>query len=115
MTTRTKKSILLTPETVAALKDFQEAFIKKFGRPPGPDDPLFFNPDADTPRPMPPGRAHRETKKLLVASGAPPEIIYAFEKTGRIVTEQNKQFLTKAESREWEGAIREFRRISSGV
>ena len=64
---------------------------------------------------MPLDRAHRETKKLLVASGAPPEIIYAFEKTGRIVTEQNKQFLTKAEIREWEGAIRELRRIPSGV
>ncbi|HEV2357765.1 MAG TPA: hypothetical protein VGZ23_09175 [bacterium] len=115
MTLKCRGVIPLTPEVVAALKDLRDAFTRKFGRPPGPDDPLFFNPDADAPRPVPLDRAHRETKKLLVASGAPPEIIYAFEKTGRIVTEQNKQFLTKAEIREWKGAIRQFRRISSGA
>ena len=29
-----------------------EAFRKKFGREPGPDDPLFFDPRADHPRPI---------------------------------------------------------------
>jgi hypothetical protein len=54
-------------------------------------------------------------RKLLAAGGAAPEVIYVFEKTGRIVTEQNKQSLTKAELREWEAAIGEFRRTAIRV
>jgi hypothetical protein len=115
MATKPRKVIPLRPEAVAALKDLREAFIRKFGRPPGPDDPLFFDPEADTPRPIPLHRAHQDIRKLLASSGAPPEVIYAFEKTGRIVTEQNKRFLTKAEIREWEAAILEFRRTAPEV
>ena len=29
-----------------------EAFERKFGRKPGPNDPIFFNPEADEPEPM---------------------------------------------------------------
>lgn len=72
MTIKTRKVIPLGPEGIAALKNVRETFIRKFGRPPGPDDP----------RPMPVERAHQGIRELLVASGAPPEIIYAFEKTG---------------------------------
>jgi hypothetical protein len=109
MATRPRKVIPLGPEAVAALKDLREAFIRRFGRPPGPGDPLFVDPEAGTPRPIPLRRAHQDIRKLLARSGAPPEVIYAFEKTGRIVTEQNKRFLTRAEVREWDAAIREFK------
>ncbi len=112
MTLKPRKTIPLAPEAVAALKDLREAFARKFGRPPGPDDPVFFDPEADSPRPMPLGRVHQEIRKLLVASGAPPEIVYAFEQTGRIVTEHNKRFLTRADLREWDAAIREFRQAA---
>lgn len=36
-----------------AVEGLRELFRKKFGRDPGPDDPLVFDPDADEPRPMP--------------------------------------------------------------
>ena len=113
MTAKPRGAVPLALEAVAALKDLREAFIRKFGRPPGRDDPVYFDPDADIPRPMPLDRTHRETRKLFIASGAPPEIIYAFEKAGRIVTEQNKRFLTQAELLEWDEAVRELRRIAS--
>jgi hypothetical protein len=29
-----------------------QAFREKFGRDPGPDDPVFFDPDADEPTPL---------------------------------------------------------------
>ena len=59
-----------------------EAFRKKFGRDPGPDDPIFFDPD--------------------------PAFIYAFKRTGRIVTESNKHRLTEKELRRWNDAISEY-------
>jgi len=42
----------LSPELASALEKQQEAFRRKFGRDPGPDDPVFFDPDADTPQPL---------------------------------------------------------------
>lgn len=57
-------------------------------------------------------RVRRRIRTLLATSGVPPEIIYAFETTGRIVTKQNRRFLTAAERREWDDAIREFRRTT---
>jgi putative PIN family toxin of toxin-antitoxin system len=41
------------PEVAAALESQMERFREKFGRDPGPDDPIFFDPDADSPRPLP--------------------------------------------------------------
>jgi len=37
---------------VAILKKQKEAFIEKFGREPGPSDPVFFDPACDTPTPI---------------------------------------------------------------
>lgn len=44
----------LGPEAMDVLEGQREAFEQKFGRPPGPEDPLFFDPTADTPQPIPP-------------------------------------------------------------
>ncbi len=70
MTLKPRKTIPLAPEAVAALKDLREAFARKFGRPPRPDDPVFFDPKTDSPRALPLNRAHQEIRKLMVASGA---------------------------------------------
>ena len=44
-----------------------------------------------------------------------PAIVYAMNKTGRIVTETNAQFLTDAELQEWHDAVDEYhQRIESG-
>ena len=47
------RSISVTPELEEDLKEQRKKFIEKFGREPGSDDPLFFDPDADTPQPYP--------------------------------------------------------------
>ena len=46
------REVPLTPDAHEALLQQREAFIEKFGREPGPDDPVFFDPDADTPQPL---------------------------------------------------------------
>jgi DNA-binding transcriptional regulator YhcF (GntR family) len=40
--------------------------------------------------------------------GTPPEIIYAYRKTGRVVTEENSKQLTKEDLDEWSAAIDEY-------
>jgi len=36
----------------AILQEQRRAFIEKFGREPGPSDPVFFDPTSDTPIPL---------------------------------------------------------------
>jgi hypothetical protein len=43
--------VKLSPQIMEALKTQRKAFRKKFGRDPGPGDPMFFDPDEDTPKP----------------------------------------------------------------
>jgi hypothetical protein len=69
---------------------------------------VFFDPEADTPQPFPRQTYHDGMLKMLRAMGAAPEIIYAFEKTGRIVTAENMPSLTDAELAEWEHAVDEY-------
>jgi len=44
-----------------------------------------------------------------------PALVYAMNKTGRIVTEQNMRFLTDADIQEWNDAVDEYHQmIGSG-
>jgi hypothetical protein len=38
-------------------------------------------------------------------------MVYAMNKTGRIVTDQNLRFLTDADLREWNDAVDEYRQM----
>jgi hypothetical protein len=93
------------------LKKQLRAFRKKFGRDPGQSDPVFFDPDADTPQPMP--RAVLEEGMREVAKLLPPDIAYAYLKTdGLLVTEANIHLVPKADLEEWDAAIAEYWRLA---
>lgn len=103
-----KRKIKLDPETAALVERQLVLFRKKFGREPGPGDPLFFDPDADQPRRLQVEPFEADMARRLKEAGVRPEIIYAFEKTGRVVTETNIKNLSKAEIAEWEAAVDEY-------
>jgi transcriptional regulator with XRE-family HTH domain len=46
---RVMSTVPLSPETIELLKRQKEEFVIQFGREPGPDDPVFFDRDADEP------------------------------------------------------------------
>jgi hypothetical protein len=46
------KSIPLSHELAKDIQKQPQRFTEKFGRPPDPDDPLFFDPSANRPRPI---------------------------------------------------------------
>jgi hypothetical protein len=46
------RTVKLDPESMDMMQQQLQAFREKFGREPGPDDPIFFDPDADTPQPF---------------------------------------------------------------
>lgn len=76
------------------------AFREKFGREPGPDDPLFFDPDADEPTPL--TREHFDDMMLDLAEravemGIDPAFVHAWREVGYVVTAENMSMFTTAE------------------
>lgn len=69
------------------LREAREAFVKKFGREPGPGDPIFFDPDKEKPTPLNPESVVTEVVAGMKAAGVRPELIYAYEKTGFLLME----------------------------
>ena len=105
------KTISLTDEVTAALVEQKRRFREKFGRDAAPEDPIFFDPDADTPQPISPAGLDEMMGQILSAAGQGgirPELIYAMRKTGRIVTESNQHLLTDEDLQEWQDAIEEY-------
>jgi hypothetical protein len=101
----------MSEELAQAMNQQLQMFRQKFGRDPGPEDPIFFDPDADTPVPMPIEKIGAEWNEVLQKAGElgmDPAIIYAMRKTGRMVTEQNMQYLEPEELQEWEDAVVEY-------
>jgi len=105
-------------ETAEIIAQQKKLFREQFGREPGPDDPLFFDPGAAAPQFLSDESTDEIWKSLLQAagdSGIDPTIVYAMNKTGRIVTEANLEFLTDSELQEWNDAVNEYRqKIESG-
>jgi hypothetical protein len=93
----------MTPEVREALEQFRQAFIARHGREPGPDDLLF----SDLPHPE-----HLEAMMVedMKAAGLDPAFIYAFEKTGLLVTEQNQHLTPENDLAGWDAAIEEYER-----
>lgn len=63
------------------LKDFRE----HFGRDPLPGEPVFFDPDFDVPTPISEEKMAKMTMEAMAQADLPPEIAYAFKKTGMIL------------------------------
>jgi hypothetical protein len=105
------KRTRLNKEAEQALEDQTKAFIAKFGRAPGPNDPIFFDPDSDVPRPYPEEKLKAEMLEAMKAAGMRPELIYAYEKTGFFVNETGYKSMSPADRREYDDAIDEYFRL----
>jgi hypothetical protein len=108
------KSITLTPDLAKGLAEQAQRFTEKFGRPPRPDDPLFFDPSADEPCPIIDEVVDQHMLEAMHKAGVDPAIIYAYQKTGRLVARENRKHLTKAELQEWNDAFDEWHRLHRG-
>jgi len=109
------RRIRLSPEVRQAIDRQLAAFREKFGRDPNDADPIFFDPDADDPVPLSDEKYERMMIEAMAEVGISQAMIFAFKRTGRIVTERNKHLLTAEELREWNDAVDEYhRRVESG-
>ncbi|MGE3805870.1 MAG: SEC-C metal-binding domain-containing protein [Gemmataceae bacterium] len=95
------RTIPMTGELEGLFEEQHHRFVQRFGREPGPSDPVFF--DA-----LHPEYIEAMTSQVMKDAGLDPALIYAFEKTGRLVTECNQHLLSDADLDEWNAAIEEY-------
>ena len=94
------QEIPMTEDLHDMLAAKKEAFIRDNKRMPRANEPIFGDID--------PEEFHEKTVAMMEEAGIDPAMIYAFKKTGRIVTEENMKFLSEKDLEEWQAAIDEF-------
>jgi len=107
------RTVNMTPKLEEILKEQRKAFTQKFGREPGPDDPLFFDPDADTPQVITEQTRGRLIEQMIQAmrnAGIDEGYIYAYRKTGLLITEENVDLFRPEELEAFKEAVREYER-----
>lgn len=95
----------------AAFQAQLRAFEEKFGRPPEPSDPVFFDPDADEPVVMSPAGAEQAGVASLEAAGINPAWIYAYQHTGGLLPRFDGTFDTDADQVEWQEHIDRYMQL----
>ena len=95
-------------EVQDALKKQRQAFHEKFGRYPGPDDPVFFDPNASEPRLLDGEQMELDVAAIMQKADADPAMIHAWRKTGMIVTDMNSDQFSAVDLAEWQDAIDEY-------
>ncbi|SIT74529.1 hypothetical protein [Pontibaca methylaminivorans] len=103
-------SIPISPELAAELESARGEFVQKFGREPTGEDPIFFDPDCDTPVAMSEEKVTAMIVEAAREAGIREELIYAFEKSGYIVTKENQHLIPPEGLFAHNAAIDEYRR-----
>jgi hypothetical protein len=100
--------VKFSPEELDIIREQRERFRQKFGRDPGPNDPVFFDPDASEPAPMPGVDMEADILNALRKAGAPPEFAYAYRKTGLLSLRGDMSLWPKDRVKEWQAAVAEY-------
>jgi hypothetical protein len=90
------------------MREQRQMFRAKFGRDPGPNDPVFFDSDSDEPRPIELDSIQREVVAIMRKARISPELIYAYSRTGLIVTDENYSLISPEDRDAWKRAIVEY-------
>lgn len=85
-----------------------DAFLAQFGRLPKPDEPLFFDPSQDQPAPMEAGALRKEILEAMQIAGTPPEMVYAYTKTGLFLSSALMDTYPPKIVAEWNAAVDEY-------
>ncbi len=115
----TGRSIELNSESSSAGREVEEAmreqralFVEKFGREPGPEDPIFFDPDADEPTPLGVSGEMAMWEDMMAAAeeaGLDPALIHAARELGFLLIEANQHLFSAMEVEAWRQAVLSYR------
>ena len=103
-----KPPVRLTPEGVQIVHELRARFEQKFGRAPGPGDPVFFDAQADAAGPVDQDRFDAVIIAAMEATGVGAAIIHAYRRTGMLVTELTVGYCSRDDLRRWQAALEEY-------
>jgi hypothetical protein len=96
-------------DMAALLEERRSAFVARYGRKPGPGDPVFFDANATghPPRPWtePELREALSRPGVAVELGLDPAVVGALLEVGYIVTDQNAHLFSAEEVRAFKAAV----------
>lgn len=108
--TPTGMQMPISKELAMMFHTLMDAFREKFGRDPGPGDPLFFDPEEDEPRPIQIGPDfYEQAEAMLAETGLDPAFLYAFRHTRVLVTRENRAYMDPRLVAAWDAAVTEYR------
>ena len=94
----------ISPDVADILQEQRQKFIDRHGRESGLNDPVFFD--------LPPlEHVEHAMVEAMKKAGIDPAFIYAYEKTGLVVTEENQHLIPEKDLNEWQAAIHEYEAI----
>lgn len=96
------REVPLSDKSRELLQAQVERFKEKFGREPGPEDKLFWEE---------PEHVEHQVTQAMRRAGLPPAMVYAYEKTGLLVTEKNRNLIPEADLAEWNAAWDEYEKL----
>jgi hypothetical protein len=99
---------MVDARTCEILEGQRQRFRQKFGRDWQENDPVFLDPDASEPRPMSAVKMEADVIEAMRKAGTPPQIVYAYKKTGLLLMEEMREHWPKDRVKEWEDAIEEY-------
>ena len=106
---RTKHQVMrLTREGVRIVHDLRARFEQKFGRAPGPGDPVSFGFEADAVDPVDQDRFDAVMVAAMEAAGVTASLVHAYRRTGLLISEHNVGSCSRADLRRWQAALEEY-------
>jgi hypothetical protein len=102
------RKIPVAPKLRNILDQQRVAFVQKFGREPGPGDPILFDPNADQPTPFSEDQLNRSMTEGLLLMQVPHRFIYGFLKSGIFLTEANHKHVDPSAREAWDQALDEY-------
>jgi hypothetical protein len=98
----------LTREGVQVVHALWARFEQKFGRVPGPADPVFLEVLLDVAAPIDQPRFDAAMVAAMSAAGVGDAVIHAYRRTGLLVTEHNVAACAPHALRRWQAALDEY-------
>jgi hypothetical protein len=72
---------------------------------------MYFDPDQDTPQPFSDEKMRAEILEAMTKAGIPPQIAYAYAKTGLLLMEEHQDNYQPEAIAEWKAAVEEYFRL----
>lgn len=95
------RSVPLKPEALQAVKEAEAEFEQRYGRPIGPNDRLFDGIGTEE-------EIKADVVQAMKKAGIDLAFIYAYEKTGVLLMEDNRHLMPTADVEAFEDALDEY-------